>query len=74
MRNVVVRERDVATFEWHYDIFELPRNAVRVLTNGFNPEQAYTLGAAHRLPGSHRDDPRHDREAALLPAWTSCRR
>ncbi|MEP6942676.1 MAG: type 1 glutamine amidotransferase [Betaproteobacteria bacterium] len=38
-------QRDAfTTFEWHYDVFELPRSAVRVLTNGFNPEQAYTLG------------------------------
>jgi len=38
-------QRDAfTTFEWHYDVFELPRNAVRVLTNGFNTEQGYTLG------------------------------
>ncbi|HEY7945903.1 MAG TPA: type 1 glutamine amidotransferase [Casimicrobiaceae bacterium] len=32
------------TFQWHYDIFELPPGATRVLTNGFNPQQAYVLG------------------------------
>jgi GMP synthase-like glutamine amidotransferase len=31
------------TFQWHYDIFELPPGAKRVLTNKHNPEQAYTL-------------------------------
>lgn len=32
------------TFQWHYDIFELPPGATRVLTNAFNPQQAYALG------------------------------
>jgi GMP synthase-like glutamine amidotransferase len=32
------------TFQWHYDIFDLPHGALRVLTNDFNPEQAFTLG------------------------------
>lgn len=32
------------TFQWHYDIFELPRGAARVLTNAFNPQQAYAIG------------------------------
>lgn len=32
------------TFQWHYDAFELPRGGVRVLTNPFNPEQAYVIG------------------------------
>lgn len=32
------------TFQWHYDIFELPPGAVRVLTNAFNPQQGYALG------------------------------
>ncbi|MGH8799873.1 MAG: type 1 glutamine amidotransferase [Casimicrobiaceae bacterium] len=32
------------TFQWHYDVFELPPGATRVLTNGFNPQQAYALG------------------------------
>lgn len=33
------------TFQWHYDIFELPPGATRVLTNDFNPQQGYALGA-----------------------------
>ncbi|HEV2038744.1 MAG TPA: type 1 glutamine amidotransferase [Casimicrobiaceae bacterium] len=37
------RER-FRTFQWHYDIFGLPRGAERVLTNAFNPEQAFALG------------------------------
>jgi GMP synthase-like glutamine amidotransferase len=32
------------TFQWHYETFGLPRNATRVLTNAFNPEQAFALG------------------------------
>jgi GMP synthase-like glutamine amidotransferase len=31
------------TFQWHYDVFALPQGAERVLTNGYNPEQAYVL-------------------------------
>ena len=32
------------TFQWHYDIFGLPPGATRVLTNSFNPDQAFSLG------------------------------
>jgi GMP synthase-like glutamine amidotransferase len=32
------------TFQWHYDIFERPPGATRVLTNAFNPEQGFALG------------------------------
>jgi GMP synthase-like glutamine amidotransferase len=32
------------TFQWHYDVFALPPGATRVLTNHWNPDQAYTLG------------------------------
>jgi GMP synthase-like glutamine amidotransferase len=32
------------TFQWHYDIFALPPGAKRVLTNAFNPDQAYVVG------------------------------
>ena len=32
------------TFQWHYDIFGLPHGATRVLTNAFNPEQAFVIG------------------------------
>jgi GMP synthase-like glutamine amidotransferase len=33
-----------STFQWHYDVFALPPGATRVLTNAYNPDQAYTLG------------------------------
>jgi GMP synthase-like glutamine amidotransferase len=32
------------TFQWHYDVFEIPAGATRVLTNEFNRNQGYTLG------------------------------
>jgi GMP synthase-like glutamine amidotransferase len=32
------------TFQWHYDVFELPQGATRLLTNTFNPQQAYAVG------------------------------
>lgn len=32
------------TFQWHYDAFGLPQGATRLLTNTFNPEQAFALG------------------------------
>ena len=31
------------TFQWHYDVFDLPKNATRVLTNAYNGEQGYVL-------------------------------
>ena len=34
-------------FQWHYDVFELPSGAARVLTNRFNPNQAYVIGDRH---------------------------
>jgi GMP synthase-like glutamine amidotransferase len=37
------RER-FTTFQWHYDVFELPPGATRLLTNAFNPQQAYAFG------------------------------
>jgi len=37
------RER-FRTFQWHNEVFGLPRGATRVLTNHFNPEQAYVFG------------------------------
>jgi GMP synthase-like glutamine amidotransferase len=36
-----------AAFQWHYDAFALPDGATRVLSNGFNPVQAYTLDDLH---------------------------
>ena len=32
------------TFQWHYEVFGLPRGATRALTNAVNPEQAFVLG------------------------------
>jgi GMP synthase-like glutamine amidotransferase len=34
-------------FQWHYDVFDLPQGATRVLTNRFNPNQAYVIGDRH---------------------------
>jgi GMP synthase-like glutamine amidotransferase len=34
-------------FQWHYDAFELPPGATRVLTNGFNANQAYVVDDRH---------------------------
>jgi GMP synthase-like glutamine amidotransferase len=35
------------TFQWHYDAFVLPPGATRVLTNGFNVNQAYIVDDKH---------------------------
>ncbi|MGH8802474.1 MAG: type 1 glutamine amidotransferase, partial [Casimicrobiaceae bacterium] len=40
------RER-FTIFQWHYEVFELPPGATRVLTNAFNREQAFTIGDRH---------------------------
>jgi GMP synthase-like glutamine amidotransferase len=32
------------TFQWHYEVFTLPPGASRLLTNRFNPDQAFSLG------------------------------
>lgn len=38
-------KRDMfTTFQWHYDVFALPRGATRILTNSYNHDQAYSLG------------------------------
>jgi len=34
-------------FQWHYDVFDVPAGATRVLTNGFNPNQAYVIDDRH---------------------------
>lgn len=34
-------------FQWHYDVFDLPAGATRVLTNAFNANQAYVVGERH---------------------------
>ena len=40
------RER-FAAFQWHYDVFDLPAGATRVLGNAFNPNQAYVVDDRH---------------------------
>jgi GMP synthase-like glutamine amidotransferase len=40
------RDRFVA-FQWHYDAFDLPAGATRVLDNQFHPNQAYVVGDRH---------------------------
>jgi GMP synthase-like glutamine amidotransferase len=40
------RDRFVA-FQWHYDGFELPQGATRVLANDFNRNQAYVIDGRH---------------------------
>ncbi len=39
--------RRFETFQWHYDAFALPAAAVRVLSNGFNANQAYVVDDRH---------------------------
>ena len=34
-------------FQWHYDAFELPAGATRVLANEFHPDQAYVIDDRH---------------------------
>jgi GMP synthase-like glutamine amidotransferase len=36
-----------AAFEWHYDKFDLPSMATRVLTNAFNIDQGYIIDDRH---------------------------
>jgi GMP synthase-like glutamine amidotransferase len=36
-----------AAFEWHYDAFELPPMATRVLTNAFNANQGFLIDDRH---------------------------
>ncbi|MEO5764883.1 MAG: type 1 glutamine amidotransferase [Casimicrobiaceae bacterium] len=40
------RERFTA-FQWHYDAFDVPAGATRVLCNAFNPNQAYVVDERH---------------------------
>ena len=40
------RERFTA-FQWHYDAFDLPAGATRVLANSSHPNQAYVVGDRH---------------------------
>ncbi len=34
-------------FQWHYDAFDLPADATRVLANEFHPNQAYVIDDRH---------------------------
>jgi GMP synthase-like glutamine amidotransferase len=34
-------------FQWHYDVFDVPAGATRMLTNGFNPNQGYVIDDRH---------------------------
>ena len=34
-------------FQWHYDVFDVPAGATRVLTNRFNPNQAFVIDDRH---------------------------
>jgi GMP synthase-like glutamine amidotransferase len=34
-------------FQWHYDVFDLPQGAVRILTNEYNANQAYVVDGRH---------------------------
>ncbi|HZW75537.1 MAG TPA: type 1 glutamine amidotransferase, partial [Caldimonas sp.] len=43
-RNWFGERESFTTFQWHYEIFGLPKGATRILTNDENPEQAYALG------------------------------
>ena len=36
--------RAFTTFQWHYDVFDLPVGAALLLENSFNPNQGYLLG------------------------------
>lgn len=38
------RRHAFTAFQWHYEVFSLPPGATRVLTNAYNPDQAYALG------------------------------
>ena len=40
------RERFTA-FQWHYDAFDIPPGATRILTNGFNPNQGFLVDDRH---------------------------
>ncbi len=40
------RER-LTIFQWHYEVFDLPAGATRVLTNAFNPNQAFIVDDRH---------------------------
>jgi GMP synthase-like glutamine amidotransferase len=37
----------LSVFQWHYDAFAVPAGATRLLTNAFNPNQAYAIDGRH---------------------------
>ena len=58
-----------STFQWHYDAFDLPPMATRVLTNDFAVEPGFRdRRPAHRVPVPRRDDARTGRERGAGPA------
>ena len=40
------RERFTA-FQWHFDVFDIPAGATRILGSAFNPNQAYVVDGRH---------------------------
>src|SRR5574340_400067 len=57
------RER-FTIFQWHYEAFDLPAGATRVLTNSFNREQAFLIGDRHLGLQCHVE-----MTAPLVAAW-----
>lgn len=51
-------------FQWHYEAFDLPPGATRLLTNAFNREQAFLLGDRHLGLQCHVE-----MTAPLVEAW-----
>lgn len=51
-------------FQWHYEVFDLPPGATRVLSNAFNPNQAYVIGNIHMGLQCHVEMTR-----ALVESW-----
>lgn len=57
------RER-FTVFQWHYEAFELPPGARRVLTNAHNRDQAFVIGDRHLALQVHVE-----MTPALVEAW-----
>jgi len=55
-----------AAFQWHYDRFDLPPMATRVLTNGFNVDQGFIIDDRHIGLQCHIEMTRE-----LVEAWCS---
>lgn len=45
------RRDSFTTFQWHYEVFALPAEATRILTNAHNPNQAFSAGKHLGLQG-----------------------